>query len=1019
LKGSGNDDTDKKSPDGTKNDDNDNDSSSVTNVEINNRAGPIPVLLNQFITEDNKRFAFDLRAFEGNFFHFVSSLYTHLNDRMDKEKKKDSTAAQATTITSVIPKPKRLLLRSPSITEHDLSYVEWGVEFMTDVLSRASNNHKPLHELACALRSMLNRSTTACEWLLLHFCERRDDLRDLLLVCPDSTVRYEFSQLLNVALRKVSPPRLGVVIHPPVPTVEGKNEGNEGGKGKEGKEGKEGQEQVNTSERFMSVLRGMLHETAAYWHRFSHYFDVWLQFTATSRSRAVWCAQNGDIATLVDFYLGPNSPLLKDDVARKGRRTMGNPVQQPNFANLLGTLANIVSSVPNFNHIDVPSDSNATSLREERRQALIKIGMITDGAQSDAKATRLIPQDAVSLQSADIYENASAATLEAAVHAFSMTDIEKDLLLSEIFWTKTIDGRKNLEAFCQIIHHLSWGDQSISQQLVPYHMSRCDWHGNKNHPNDIHYLASHLQVLEAFVSIPDEYQEDRIRSVLGSTPREAIMSNLKQQRQEETVNANVTGGEENLSNQESHVGETSIVQNPAKHTSIVVVNSNNSNNQSNNVGNNQEEENEILDAQVVPELVSSQGNQDQHHPHSSDREAISKLSGKLPSPEGNNIVSYAHVVRAVEDQRAARSCGSCGGGPNPEDMEQQEQRQEAKQGPEQEELIRNVLLYRAHKNRLRFPKWSSNIARWIVRMACCSDKFHKVLASLPLHNEETDSVFSDYIFRLVQDPKLLQSDPVLSELEQYEQLRYPGRPTSAQRFDNYLTHTEIYAEDVSNGVAVCANMLVDDLDVQSPHKIVFTFKNTLDIPVQIRLTFNSDGIDEAPSHAVPKHPISHRLNALETYDMSTLYRYDDCDQWVVSHYTWQWEPASLPPSVVASSEAAATGSSVVQPAIGPQLPSLNNSNTASATIDNANIVPASDVVVVSNPIADAAADAARNRTRANSDDGISSSSSSSLSADPEKVQQLCGMGFSDSKATEALIAYNNNLESACNYLLGM
>ena len=40
-------------------------------------------------------------------------------------------------------------------------------------------------------------------------------------------------------------------------------------------------------------------------------------------------------------------------------------------------------------------------------------------------------------------------------------------------------------------------------------------------------------------------------------------------------------------------------------------------------------------------------------------------------------------------------------------------------------------------------------------------------------------------------------------------------------------------------------------------------------------------------------------------------------------------------------------------------------------------------------------------------------------ADSDKVQQLCGMGFSEDKAKDALITYNNNLESACNHLLGM
>ena len=48
-----------------------------------------------------------------------------------------------------------------------------------------------------------------------------------------------------------------------------------------------------------------------------------------------------------------------------------------------------------------------------------------------------------------------------------------------------------------------------------------------------------------------------------------------------------------------------------------------------------------------------------------------------------------------------------------------------------------------------------------------------------------------------------------------------------------------------------------------------------------------------------------------------------------------------------------------------------------------------------------------------------SKSSGGMVADPDKVQQLCGMGFNEDKAKDALITYNNNVESACNHLVGM
>jgi len=39
--------------------------------------------------------------------------------------------------------------------------------------------------------------------------------------------------------------------------------------------------------------------------------------------------------------------------------------------------------------------------------------------------------------------------------------------------------------------------------------------------------------------------------------------------------------------------------------------------------------------------------------------------------------------------------------------------------------------------------------------------------------------------------------------------------------------------------------------------------------------------------------------------------------------------------------------------------------------------------------------------------------------DPEKVEQLCGMGFTPDQASGALLAYNNDVSKACNHLLGM
>jgi uncharacterized UBP type Zn finger protein len=75
-------------------------------------------------------------------------------------------------------------------------------------------------------------------------------------------------------------------------------------------------------------------------------------------------------------------------------------------------------------------------------------------------------------------------------------------------------------------------------------------------------------------------------------------------------------------------------------------------------------------------------------------------------------------------------------------------------------------------------------------------------------------------------------------------------------------------------------------------------------------------------------------------------------------------------------------------------------------------------------MAEAAASAARARPRANSDSNITvrnnnNNNNQSTTADPEKVAQLCGMGFTSDQASGALLAYNNDVSKACNHLLGM
>jgi hypothetical protein len=298
-----------------------------------------------------------------------------------------------------------------------------------------------------------------------------------------------------------------------------------------------------------------------------------------------------------------------------------------------------------------------------------------------------------------------------------------------------------------------------------------------------------------------------------------------------------------------------------------------------------------------------------------------------------------------------------------------------------------------------------------------------------LHDTTIDRKWSDYIYRLLLTPSLLRSDPqnklvpIQQELVQYELLKYPNEPTSADRHVDYVPQVEPFIEFTSNGVVCIIQTLEDNLDVVWKHKVIFTFKNTLEIPIQLRLIFEPEkttiedgsGRLAAPTHDVPKSVVFRRLGGLQTCDAATQHRHRDRNHWVVSHYSWKWEPDN------------STASSVVGP-------HTAQSTTTAATIDNANIqVVNDDVVVVTNPVAhvyaDQVAEAARNRPlksarpRSNSASNQTTTAASSgngmVVADSDKVQQLCGMGFSEERAKDALVTYNNNVESACNHLLGM
>ena len=153
---------------------------------------------------------------------------------------------------------------------------------------------------------------------------------------------------------------------------------------------------------------------------------------------------------------------------------MGNPVQQPNFTNLLKTVQNIVCAVPHGNKKehqegqeggqegDYEGDyakyeglATASFLREERRLALVALDMITDAAlTTPTQEEEEEQQREKDKQEQEQQEN--TPTMQKIASSYVVVDdITRTLLMHEKFWFKMLNSKQGqqptMEIFCQIV----------------------------------------------------------------------------------------------------------------------------------------------------------------------------------------------------------------------------------------------------------------------------------------------------------------------------------------------------------------------------------------------------------------------------------------------------------------------------------------------------------------------------------------------------------------------------------------
>ena len=197
-----------------------------------------------------------------------------------------------------------------------------GTRFVLDVMTHAQDN-RLLPEVTATLKRFYTKYPQECVHLFTAIeADNMRNILDLLLVCTEKTTRSCISDLLSHCLNLLFTPESS---------------------------------QIALAKGLVTALLQLIpRELHKHWVRFQQFWELFRDFAAGGDLQARFLIENGAIATLLDFYLGNKSPILKGG---EKRPVMGNKMWGPVYDGLVQTISILSEYVGKEGGFELDSDS--------------------------------------------------------------------------------------------------------------------------------------------------------------------------------------------------------------------------------------------------------------------------------------------------------------------------------------------------------------------------------------------------------------------------------------------------------------------------------------------------------------------------------------------------------------------------------------------------------------------------------------------------------------------------------------
>jgi hypothetical protein len=338
-----------------------------------------------------------------------------------------------------------------------------ATEYVVNILSHARDKERTLRPLFEYLQQCYSRYLPAC-WWLMHTLNGSENiwLHTLLFECTSEPIRKSFSELVCHVLSIVTPyeyPNFLAqeTVMVPVPPV---NDGEVESTSSTATEGSVSHETsaptgeppkmqpistyVNTVPQFMLRIIVMLDTAPRYWRRFQQFFFVLHQLASSGWEERLFLINHCVIGTMIDMYLGPQSPMApKDGSPKKGMVVIGDKFSSPDLHHFLGCLSKLVCSCStDMPHLDrtTKDPTPPTQLQYQMfKQQKMQQGEFT---QEEGKPKPL-----------EMYQ----------IQIIAATD--RKCLLQKALYNKALASGHNAPAIADILCHWSYGWENYTNSV--------------------------------------------------------------------------------------------------------------------------------------------------------------------------------------------------------------------------------------------------------------------------------------------------------------------------------------------------------------------------------------------------------------------------------------------------------------------------------------------------------------------------------------------------------------------------